>query len=352
MRILFVLPAPVRIPMGGAAVVYRHAGELAARGHRVTVAAPQRGDGVRGLAMRAAVRVRDAVHGVPDRPLLGAEGVQTVEPPSWRALSAGAYDAVIATGHQTAPWVAALVGDRSAVGFYFLQHDERHLDPRAAGTWALPLVRVAVSGWVAATVRAEGWAVAGVVPNAVDPVDFAVDAPISGRSERVVALYHRLPSKGPDVLVEALDRLREQRPAVEATVVSARPPSHRLPSWVEVVVRPPQGRLREIYNGAAVCLHTSRTEGWGLVPMEAAACGCAVVATASGGPSEFLTPGRSLVEVPVGDAGALAAEAAALLEDDRRRVALAEAGIADVARFSWDRSTDALEQILLDHARR
>ena len=382
MRVLFVLPAPVRIPMGGAAVVYRHAAGLVARGHEVTVAAPKSGGGAAGLARRAAVWARDRAHGVGSAPYLQVDGVRTVEPATWRGIAAADFDAVIATGWQTASWVATLAGSRPRphparalgtaqsvrresgagrggapggagggvgrrpVGLYFLQHDERYLDPAAEDTWRLGLVNVAVAGWLADAVRAHGAPVAGVVPNAVDPGDVGVDRPLADRERRVVALYHRLPVKGPGTLVTALEALRERVADVGADVVSARPPSHRLPSWVDLHVRPPRPALRALYNRAAVCLHTARLEGWGLVPMEAAACGCAVVATASRGPSEYLRAGRSMREVPVGDADGLAREAADLLDHPARRAVLAEAALADVARFSWDDSTDRFEALI------
>ena len=365
-RVLFVLPAPVRIPMGGAAVVYRHAEGLAARGHAVTVAAPRRQPGVRGRVLRAAVRVRDRLHRVADAPLYRAAGVETVEPATVGGLGALSFDAVIATGHQTAPWVASITEENSArpsaspgrsvsgrggrggrpIGLYLLQHDERHLSPAAEATWHLPLVRVAVARWIAETVEAHGAPVLGVVPNAVDPGEFALDRPLDGRERRVVALYHRLAVKGPDVLIDALDRLRQLCPDVGADVVAARPPRHRLPEWVRVHVRPSRPALRALYNRAAVCLHTARLEGWGLVPHEAATCGCAVVATASRGVAEFLEPGRSMRQVPVGDAEALALAAASLLADDAARVRLAAAAVVDAGRFSWDASTAALESFI------
>ena len=375
-RLLFVLPAPVRIPMGGAAVVYRHAAGLAARGHDVTVAAPRSAGGAVGLARRAAVWGRDRLHGVGTEPYHEVAGVRTVEPPRPGALDASPCDAVIATGWQTAPWVTALtdahpahaggVGDPRPrptpppaerggagegrpprpAGLYFVQHDERHLSPRAEATWHLGLANVAVAGWIADVLEAHGAPVAGLVPNAVDPADMALRAPLAGRERRVVALYHRLPVKGPDTLVAALHALRALVPDVGADVVSARPPSHRLPEWATLHVRPPRPALRALYDRAAVCLHTARLEGWGLVPMEAAASGCAVVATASRGPAEFLRAGRSMVEVPVGDADAVAREAAGLLLHPARRVAVAEAGLEDVARFSWADSTDRFEALL------
>ncbi len=345
--------------MGGVAVVYRHAEGLVARGHDVTVAAPRSPGGVGGAVRSVAVWVRDRLHGVGLEPYHSAAGVRTVEPPTPGELDSSTYDAVIATGHQTAPWVASMTSaparDRSdappgrgGAGVYLIQHDERHLSPAAEATWHLGLQNVTVAGWIADVVRDHGAPVLGVVPNAVDFGEFGHDVPLADRERRVVALYHRLPVKGPDVLVGALDRLRERVPDVGADVISARPPGHRLPGWVDLHVRPPRPALRAIYNRAAVCLHTARLEGWGLVPMEAAACGCAVVATASRGPAEFLRAGRSFVEVPVDDAGALAHAAADLLCRPARRAEIAEAGMADVARFSWSDSTDRLEAYLLE----
>ena len=349
MRVTFVLPAPVRIPMGGAAVVYRHAAGLAARGHAVTVVAPREGaGGLRAKARAVAVGVRDRLHGVGQTPYYDALGVETREVANLSDIPVG--EAVIATGHQTAPWVATL-GDAAGEKVYFVQHDERHLTPAAEATWHLPLARIAVAGWIADTLAASGAPAVGVVPNAVDPADFAADAPLDRRPPRTVSLYHRLPSKGPDTLVAALRAIRSVRPDAEADVIAARPPSHAFPPWVRLHIRPDARALRALYNAAAVVLHTSRLEGWGLVPMEAAACGCAVVATASRGPAEYLRAGESMIEVPVGDAAALARETVRLFDDDAARVRLARAAMADVARFSWDASTAEFERLLLNLVR-
>ena len=62
--------------------------------------------------------------------------------------------------------------------------------------------------------------------------------------------------------------------------------------------------------------------------------------------AEFLEPGRSMRQVPVGDAEALALAAASLLADDAARVRLAAAAVVDAGRFSWDASTAALESFI------
>lgn len=346
MRITFVLPAPARIPMGGVKVVYAHARGLAARGHEVHVVGPRRvGEGVTAHARALAVRVRDRLHGVRDAPYYEAEGVHTHEVPAATAAYVPDADAVIATGVQTTGPLLVLPPSKGT-RFYFIQHVETFIDPRVVETWSYPFVRITVAEWIRRRVEAEGGPVAGVVPNAVDPAEFFVERPVEGRPARVVALYHRQHVKGPDVLIEALERLKAALPEVEADVIAARRPSHRLPGWVRVHVRPSVPALRALYNGAAVVLHTSRSEGWGLVPMEAAACGCAVAATASEGVQEFLADGHSMRAVPVGDGAALAAAALDLLRHPEERVRLARAAGEAAARYRWPELTARFEALL------
>lgn len=327
-------------------MVYQHAKGLVERGHEVTVVAPNRMNGLPGVARAAAQRLRNRWHGVAERPLWAPEGVRTVEVASPKGLNIDSYESVIATGHQTAPWVHRAMGERVSGRVYFIQGDERYQTPLAEATWDLPFTRISISHWLADVLAEHGAPVAAVIPNAVDRETFTCTNPPEGREPRVIALYHRLPVKGPDTLIDALTRLKPLVPEVQATVITARPPQHRLPSWVSVRIRPDADSLVELYNRAAVCLHTSRLEGWGLVPMEAAACGCAVVATASRGVSEYLADGRSMLQVNVGDANGLATHTARLLAHPEERAHLAQAGIEDVSRFSWESSTSRLESVL------
>jgi glycosyltransferase involved in cell wall biosynthesis len=192
--------------------------------------------------------------------------------------------------------------------------------------------KITCARWLAREIEEAGETVLGVVPNAVDPREFFLEAPIETRGPRVVALYHRHPVKGPDVLIAALDRLRAAMPEVRADVIAARPPSHRLPPWVDVHLRLPIASLRALYNRAAVVLHTSRSEGWGLVPMEAAACGCAVAATANEGVREYLADGETM--------------RVDLLWHPDERIRLARAAGEAVARYRWPELTARFEALL------
>ncbi len=345
MRVTFLLPGPARIPMGGVKVVVEYARRLVARGHTVSVLGTARpGDGLRDRLFGAAIDARDRLHGVPREPYYRAEGVATGTLPSPAARHVPDADVVIATGWQTAAWVAALPPAKGARG-YFIQNHEDYLDPRASATWALPMGIFTCARWLADAVRAAGHPALGHLPNAVDPDEFGLDRPLAGRAPRVLWLYHRLPSKGPDEGQAAIARIRAARPDAQVDVFCARPPAHRFPDGVRVHVRPDHATLRRLYNEAAVFLHPSHVEGWPLPPMEAMACGAAVIAAANDGVREYLdaTCGRL---VPLGDAGALADAALALLANDAERVRLAEAARERVAGFSWDDSTTRLEGFL------
>ncbi|MEM8599648.1 MAG: glycosyltransferase family 4 protein, partial [Bacteroidota bacterium] len=280
MRITFVLPAPIRIPMGGAKVVYQHAAQFARYGHTVHVVMPKRtAAGVGGWVRHAAVQVRDRFHGVATSPYYAAPGVMPHVVPSLAARYLPDSDVVIATGYQTAIGVHGLPR-QCGQKVYYIQGLETFVHPDARASWHYPMARVTCARWLANEIEQEGLSVAGVVPNAIDPSEFYLAAPIDERPARVLAMYHRHPVKGPDVLIRALGVLRERLPEAQVDVFTARPPSHALPHEVSVHVRPSVETLRALYNGAAVLLHPSRSEGWGLVPMEAAACGAAVVSSA------------------------------------------------------------------------
>ena len=346
MRLTFVLPAPIRVPVGGAAVVYRHAAGLVRRGHEVTVVAPrQTSAGLLGAARSLVVGVRDRLHGVAGANAYTAEGVETVEVDHIDEASAPPADAVIATGFQSVAPVLALP-ETSGVKVHFVQGDETFVDPDARSAWRLPFHRITCAPWLTDAVRSEGGTCLGAVPNAADPEFFAADLGLD-RGPRVLALYHRHAVKGPDLLIRALARLRAARPDVEADVFCARAPSHRFPPWVRVHVRPERPALTALYAQAAVFLHTSRSEGWPLTPMEAAASGCAVVATRNRGVEDVLTCGVSMRCVAPEAADTLATEALAVLADPEGRRALGLVARRRASAFDWDTLTGEFERLLL-----
>src|SRR2546428_2995307 len=105
-----------------------------------------------------------------------------------------------------------------------------------------------------------------------------------------------------------------------------------------------QRQLALYYSAAHVCAVPSLTESFGLVALEAMACGTPVVATRVGGLQTVVTS-ESGVLVPPGDAEALAHAIESLLDDMELRIQLSAGARARALTFTWDRVADGVEDV-------
>jgi len=101
-----------------------------------------------------------------------------------------------------------------------------------------------------------------------------------------------------------------------------------------------------VYNATRVFVQASRHEGFGLTPVEAMACGAALVTTDCGGSRDYAFADETAIVVPPEDPMALADAVESLLDDDERRAALAAAGERLVRTFRWERTSVLLEAFL------
>lgn len=97
-----------------------------------------------------------------------------------------------------------------------------------------------------------------------------------------------------------------------------------------------QETLLGFYSDCDVLALTSKNEGWGLVLMEAMACGKPVVATRVGGVPELVEDGTEGMLVEAGDVKGIADSVTKLLHDPALRARMGRAGKRRVKKFSWD----------------
>ena len=163
------------------------------------------------------------------------------------------------------------------------------------------------------------------------------------------------PLKAPDVLLRAAHRLLAQDPSLRDRLVVAvvggpsgngqgEPERLRaLAAAADLPVRfePPSdsARLRDWYRAADVVAVPSHNESFGLVALEAQACGTPVVATDVGGLRTTVADGRSGLLVPGHDAGAWAV---ALRRALQTRRALSLGAVEHAAQFSWTSTATGL----------
>jgi D-inositol-3-phosphate glycosyltransferase len=196
-----------------------------------------------------------------------------------------------------------------------------------------------------------------VVPCGVDTTAFTPDGPVAPRGDRprVVSLGRLVRRKGVDDVIEAMRRL----PAAELVIAGG-----------EGEGDPDAARLREHARHAGVAdrVHligpVSRTdvpallrsadavvcvpwyEPFGIVPLEAMACGRPVVASAAGGIQDTVVDQVTGLLVPPRRPDALAAALRELLASPTIAAAYGIAGRDRVlARYGWERVAAATEQV-------
>ncbi len=194
------------------------------------------------------------------------------------------------------------------------------------------------------------------IPNGlVRPVGGSAEAGLAmtGGHPYLLAIGTIEPRKDHPTLLRAFAELRSQHPELRLVVaggdgwgIGAYEQALDETGVADAVIR--LGYIAEetkadLIAGAALFVYPSIYEGFGLPPLEAAACGVPVVATAVGSIPEVMADGALLV--PSGDVAALAAAIDRALTDDRERDRLIAAGFVRSDHYSWDRSIDQLVEL-------
>ncbi|MFJ6087834.1 glycosyltransferase [Streptomyces sp. NPDC092369] len=209
-----------------------------------------------------------------------------------------------------------------------------------------------------------------VVPCGVDAARFhpgadTADVPGRERRHRLLSCGRLVRRKGYDQAIRALTRI----PDTELLVAGGPPPLelHRDPEAerllklaeeegvadrVRLLGAVDPRRMPALMADADLVLCTPVYEPFGIVPLEAMACGTPVVATGVGGHQDSVADGRTGRLVTPGDPEAVADAVRDLLEHEHKRRRFGEAGRERVlARFTWQRVADGVEEVYRQTAR-
>ena len=216
-------------------------------------------------------------------------------------------------------------------------------------SFKLPLRKITIAGWLRHLIEDKfGEQVEGVIPNGVNFDIFFREGSHREESREVNVLmpYRPMAWKGFDDGLDAFERIRIRHPNTHFTVFGHRPRVlgrlRKLPEWIEFHDSMSDADLRALYNEAHIFVLPSWIEGFPLPPMEAMACGCAVVTTDAGGVSDYLKNGETALIVPIQNPAALAQSVCRLIEDKDERLRVAENGCRFIKQFTWEKSTQRL----------
>jgi D-inositol-3-phosphate glycosyltransferase len=172
------------------------------------------------------------------------------------------------------------------------------------------------------------------------------------------------PLKGPDIVLKAAAKLLEAEPELRdrLQVVMVGGPSGKqeradpdrmreLAALLElgdsVRFEPPcpQTELAQWYRAATLVLTPSHSESFGLVPLEAQACGTPVVAARVGGLRTVVSDGTSGVLVDGHDPGDWARAIKRLIAAPARLQALSAGAWRHASAFGWSATVDQLARV-------
>ena len=191
---------------------------------------------------------------------------------------------------------------------------------------------------------------------------------------QVITFVGRIqPHKGPEILIQAISETLSHspnlRPKLRVFIIGGASGANgseverlkELVSWLNLAdvisFLPPVPRteLPNWYRASDLVCVPSYSESFGLVALEAQACGTPVVATAVGGLRTAVADGISGVLVDGHNPRAWSSVLARLLQEPQRRVLLSMGAIEHASHFGWDATArgtlDIYDQVITDAAR-
>ena len=212
---------------------------------------------------------------------------------------------------------------------------------------------IANSSWLQAKIREEVGIEPALCPNAIDHSIFHGDVKPANAQRRSARHQLRRQSRN----LEGLSRHGGSHARACARALPAAkirwlvygqcllPPDNEHCSYEALGFLQPAA-LADAYRSADILLSASWYESFPLFPLEAMACGLAVVTTQTGA-EEFAQHDVTAEIVAARDVASIAAGLRRLIEDPQRRARLAHAGREVARRLSWPQAVARMEAILL-----
>lgn len=181
-----------------------------------------------------------------------------------------------------------------------------------------------------------------VIPNLVAVEPFLESARVD-RGPVLLAAKGLVEYAGHDHLLEAFRRVVSRHPHAELWIAGEGPERQRLEEMasamglegVTFLGDVSRDRMPALFAKAAVFVHATRYESFGIALVEAMASGVPVVAFAVGGIPDVVPHERAGILVRYGDVAALALAVERLLDDHDLNEKLGRAGRSEAEAYSW-----------------
>jgi GT2 family glycosyltransferase len=184
-----------------------------------------------------------------------------------------------------------------------------------------------------------------LIPPGIDLETFTPRPDVERRGDMVLALGRANPLKNLPLTLAAWRLLEEPRP--ELCLFGIEP--ELAEGDIRYVEEPSDEEVGRLFCEATVFVQTSTHEGFALPPLEAMACGAAVVCTDAHGNRDFCRDGVNCL-MPASQPRDVSRAISRLLGDPDLRARLGAAGVETAREYAWERRIDALEEFFKDVA--
>jgi len=193
--------------------------------------------------------------------------------------------------------------------------------------------KIAVSMMTSVQLQKMGIRIDTIIPDGVDPSVYYPGKERRSDPPSVLAYYWPgEPRKGAHHLLDVLQTIRRRHPELRITLLTS--PRVSVEGFESVHSLREQA-LADLYRAYDVFVFPSTYEGFGLPPLEAMACGCAVVATKVGAVTEYARHGFSAWLCDPGKPDQLEEGIERVIESPALRARLSANAVVDSSKWTW-----------------
>lgn len=327
-----VIPV-LSLETGGTRFIYQLANEMVDKGHNVEIVLPEKAAVV--WPLRAKItRVKELTPtAIPPADFILPNFYPTVFP-AWESKKGRVV--------------------RLSLGYEPLWVAEKE---KALASYLIDAPIIAISEWHRQLILQGTGRNSTVISGGVDSKVFCPHPKRSLSSGRLSIAYilrsreHGYTWKGSEDFWEACQHLAPQVPAFDIQVVAPEGANYPAPLPYEIIKADSDHEMARFYAQADIFVSTSYFESFSMPPLEAMACGTAVVTTDNGGNRDYTKNGENCLLVPPSDIQQLTLTLAHLLTRQNVRHQLAQAGGQFAQSWTWRHSADQLEAFLSQLAR-
>ena len=209
----------------------------------------------------------------------------------------------------------------------------------------LRVPRFAVSMVAKTSAEEFGINVEKVIPNGINLEEFNdCGRPVlSNEPLRVMLFCATLPAKGQNFGCEVVRRLKQiyQNDKVRMISIGEVKDEYR-PLFDENLGYLHQKEYVRAYQNADIFIYPSLRDGFPAPPLEAMACGCALITTRVAGLIEYGLHEKNCLMVEVNDIGGMVENVKKIIDNEDLRKRIQKGGIETAKEYTWDKSAKRL----------